>query len=242
MNQTCPTPGCRTAYDVSPRNIGHRFSCKKCSAPLIVGENGVQAVENGAATAVAFEELSAKPPPASAAAMRKSRVPANTDEWRTFLLGIADRSTWLFGAGVFLSVLYSFFPLIDQAKVSRREAAIIGGQLREDRLQADFKKKEKASPDEAERRKKGQEAWEKRKSELEEDVEDAEVDLQRSMYWYRYGMLFGVLLLTTGSLAYAHPSQPLIRRVLGTIILVALIVAVFNSFGRFGFHLDLGGH
>jgi hypothetical protein len=240
MNQTCPTPGCRTAYDVSPKNIGRRFSCKKCSAPLMVGENGVQAVEaNGAASP--FEDLAAKPQPETTAATRKSQLPESISEWRALALRIADRSTWLFSAGVFLTVMYSFFPLIDQAKVSRREAAIIGGQLREDRQEAEFKKKEKSSSEDSEGRRKAHENWEKQKSELEEDVEDAEVDLQRSMYWYRYGLLFGVLLLTTGSLAYVHPAQPLIRRILGTVVLVALIIAVFNSFGRFGFHLDLGG-
>jgi hypothetical protein len=242
MKQTCPNPVCGTTYDISERHVGRRFSCKKCGTELLVGNNGVQLAESDAPPPAPPGEAQWEEMPAgSPAPGPASRYSASAAAWRTYLLSLADLSTWLFGAGVVLTVLYTFLPLIDQAKVSRREAVIVAGQLREDRLQAAFNKKEKPSAEEAERRKKAQESWEKRKNELEEDVEDAEVDLQKSMYWYRFGTLLGVLLLAGSSLVYVQPSQPLIRRILGAAVLIALIAVVFNSFGRFGFHVDLGG-
>jgi hypothetical protein len=242
MNQTCPNPVCGSTYEISARHVGRRFSCKKCGLSLLVGANGVQLAESNSSSApAAVEAQGAQSQPGSPAPGTANRVAASAAQWRTHLLSVADLSTWLFGAGIFFTVLFTFLPLIDQSKVSRREAAIIAGQLREDRLQAAFKKKENPSVEDSERRKKAQERWEKEKNELEEDVEDAEVDLQRSMYWYRFGMLLGVLLLAASSLSYVHPGQPLIRRILGAAVLIALIAVVFNSFGRFGFHLDVGG-
>jgi hypothetical protein len=242
MNQICPNPVCGTPYEVSARHVGRRFTCKKCGTALLVGANGVQVAEsNSPAAAPVGEAPWAQMRPDSSRPAPANHLSVSAARWRTYLLSLADLSTWLFGAGVFFTVLYTFLPMIDQAKVSRREAAIIAGQLREDRLQAAFKKKENPSAEESERRKKAQERWDREKNELEEDVEDAEVGLQRSMYWYRFGTLFGVLLLAGSSLAYVHPSQPLIRRILGAAVLTALVAVVFNSFGRFGFHLDVGG-
>ncbi len=119
--------------------------------------------------------------------------------------------------------------------------AIVAGDLRENRLDEALKKNDKATSEEQGRRKKNRESWEKEKSDLEEDVADAELAQQRGLYWYRYGMLLGALLTAVGAFGYLRPQQFLIRRILGAVVLAALVLIVFNSFGQIGFHLGLGG-
>ena len=154
---------------------------------------------------------------------------------------VADTPTWLFGSGAFLVIFYLFLPLIDQAKVRRREALVIAGDVREARLEAELKKKDKATDEEKARRQQQKEAWERQKSVLEEDVEAAEIAQRRAGYWYRYGTMLGFLLLAFGSLGYLDPRQPLVRRILGCVVLVAILLSIFNGFAGLGIRLEVGG-
>jgi hypothetical protein len=143
---------------------------------------------------------------------------------------LLDIPTLVFGAGAFFVILFLFLPLIDKAKVSRRQALIQAGNNRQERLDRLLQEKEDASSEEKERRKKEREAWEKEKVAMQEDIEDAKVSTMTSVYWYRYGMMFGFLLLAFAALAYLNPSQPTIRRVVGAIVIVAQVLLVFIVF------------
>ncbi len=46
MNNTCPN--CASVYGVGPQHVGRQFNCRKCSAALVVSEDGLQLA--GAAT------------------------------------------------------------------------------------------------------------------------------------------------------------------------------------------------
>jgi hypothetical protein len=246
MNNVCPTPGCGGAYNLTLQHVGKRFLCRKCAAPLVVTDYGLQfdtAVAPGTAAPAAEMPAVFQPSPE---VVLEPQPPARTGPplWQKILTRMremADVPTWLFASGAFLVIVYLFFPLIDQAKVTRREAAVIAGDVREARLDAELKKKENASDEEKERRKKGREAWEKEKSYLEEDLEAAQIGQRRATYWYRYFTMLGFILLTFGSLGYLSPGQPLIRRILGCIVLVAILLSIFNAFSGLGIRVDIGG-
>jgi hypothetical protein len=230
MNNVCPSPGCGAVYQINSHHVGRRLTCKKCAAALVVTDVGLE-VEGADGPPAALAE----PVPAGA---------ARGNFWaalRARMHSFADTPTWLFGSGAFLVIFYLFLPLIDQAKVKRREALVIAGDVREARLDAALKKKENASEDEKKRRQQQKESWEREKSSLEEDLEAAEIGQRRATYWYRYGTLLGFVLLAFGSLGYLDPRQPLIRRILGCVVLGAILLSVLNGLSGLGIHFDLGG-
>jgi hypothetical protein len=246
MNNVCPTPGCGGVYNLTSQHVGKRFLCRKCAAPLVVTDYGLQ-MDPGAAAAVsgAPAGLPAAPPPLPEIVPEYQPAvrtgPGPFEKLWTWLKGVADLPTWLFGSGAFLVIVYLFFPLIDQAKVSRREASLIAGDVRQARLDDELKKKENASAEDKDRRKKSREAWEKEKSYLEEDLEAAQIGQRRALYWYRYFTMLGFILLAFGSLGYLKPGQPLIRRILGCIVLAAILLSIFNAFAGLGIRLEIGG-
>jgi len=137
---------------------------------------------------------------------------------------VTDLATWMFVGGTLLALATLFLPLIDQAKVARLEAKIVAGDVRQKRLDVADQSG----------------AWSKEKSDLEGAVEDAESARRGATYWYRYGTLFGFVLLALGSFAYIDSDQPLVRRILGCTVLVAILLVVLNSLARFGLRLEIG--
>ncbi len=240
MNNACPTPGCDAVYSITPQHIGKRFQCKKCAASLVVTDYGLQ-LDTGAFVAGPGPTVGAA---AEAGLQGVPAAPSGPNFWTQFrakLVDFADLPTWLFGIGAFLVIVYLFFPLIDQAKVERRKARVTFGDARERRLEAELQKKEKSTDEEKERRKKDREKWEKEKSDLEADVEAAQMAQRRATYWYFYGTMLGFVLLAFGALGYLDPRQPVIRRVLGCIVLVALLLSIFIGLTRVGIRVDIGG-
>jgi hypothetical protein len=126
-----------------------------------------------------------------------------------------------------------FFPSIDQAKVARLEAMIVAGDMRQQRLEA-------AGGDDKAAVEKAGERWRVRKASLEEDVESAEMWRRGWLYWYRYLSLAGFVLLLLGSLAYMDAQQPPLRRIVGSIVLTALVLVVLSSLARTGVRLEIG--
>jgi hypothetical protein len=240
MNNVCPNPGCGAVYQISTQHVGKRLACKKCAAPLVVTDYGLQ-LEGGAAPAAMPGEFPTAGDGAPLVTTSR-RGPGAWTKFRAWMSAVADPPTWLFGAGAFLVIVYLFFPLIDQANVRSREALIIAGDVRQTRLDMELeKKKEKASDDDREKRKKDKEAWEKQKNTLEEAVEAAEIGQRRAIWWYRWGTLLGFLLLAFGSLGYLKPNQPLIRRILGCVVLSAILLSVLSHASGLGVILGVGG-
>ena len=230
MNTSCPS--CGTLYSITPQHVGREVSCRKCGSLLVVTSDALQLASASAPSPDDEAEDVDLPMRGRAAPPRPRAAPGLTDAMGR----VADGPTWCFGAGAFLVILFLFFPLIDQAKVNRRQAAIREGDLRELRRERDFnEKKKKGEKVDEDARKKSREAWEKEKTTLQDDAEEAQIALLRAPYWYRWGMMFGFLLLAAASLGYLSPGQPTIRRVTGCIVIVAEVLLIFIAFvGRSG--------
>jgi hypothetical protein len=212
--------------------VGHRFTCKKCGADLVVGSGGLEVAgaDQGAG------DFALVDPEGGAAPARSSRGRAGSvalqNIWERFL---ADSASWLFGIGVVLAVIFLFFPIIDTTKVGSYQALVTAGDQRQSRLDRELlqkKQKEPAKNYDAEdkTRKEAKEKWDEQKKELEEDVEDARTSSRRNIYWYTWGMLWGFMFLAVGALGFLKTQQTTIRRVVGAIILCAMVVLIFMVF------------
>jgi len=219
MRNACPT--CETVYAVTAKDVGRRIVCKRCQSPLVIEPDGFR--------------LESSPPPAAAEPMpprddrppERERLPRRPREplfprIRPYL----DPPTVAFAAGVFLVLVALFMPLIGKAKVERRQAAIT-----EERLYTDdqIKQLRSAKSPSEERVKKVEDDWQKRREVLELEVKYAEVGNQMSTYWDRYWLMFGFLLLGFGAIGFMRDSQPLIRRIVGAVVVTAQMLLVFAS-------------
>jgi hypothetical protein len=227
MNANCPR--CGAVYTVSPQHVGRQVTCRKCSSALIIAQDGLHLADVPEAALVEEDEAEEEMP-----APQGRKRPSAQAAWgglASFLGPGVDIPTILFGAGAFFVILFLFLPLIDQAKVNRRQAAIDENNHREQRRLREFndKKANKEKVDE-ELRNKQHEAFEKDKKTLTDDLDDAKVSQLRAPYWYRWGMMVGFWLLAAASLGYLGPNQPTIRRVTGCIVIVAEVVLIFVVF------------
>jgi hypothetical protein len=139
--------------------------------------------------------------------------------------------TLLFGFGTFLVIFTGFMPRIAEAKIERRQGAIMQEQAdlaAEERAYAE-KKDKKADDDK--RINDRREESRKRVAELQEELTDARVSALKSKYWDRYFLLFGFLLIAFGSLGYLRTEQPLTLRIVAAIVLTAVLLIIFLSVG-----------
>jgi hypothetical protein len=225
VNKLCP--GCGTAYNLSPADAGREFSCFKCNASLIVRKDGIQLVETRAAMPIveaAPLEIESSPAKGRSTALQRGAV---LSRW---FHQVADTPTWLFGFGTFLVILCLFFPLIDQAKVNRAKGAIEAGQLREERLDREIKDKKDVSPSEEEVRKRAKENWAKEKDRLQEESATQGIAAKQNDYWYLWGMMLGFMILAVAALGYLNLTQPVIRRIIGAIVILAEVLLIFLKF------------
>jgi len=231
VKNTCPQPGCGAAYDLSGQPVGARFTCKQCGQGLVIESDGLHLA--------ASPPSPPSPPSSSGAARAASMASTVAPEVIDRMQRIADWPTWAFGAGTLIALCALFFPLIDQAKVSRLEAMIVAGDMRQQRVTAlaqaeDATADDKADAEDAKKR------WATRKNDLEEDVEYAELSRRSYSYWYRYLTLLGFGFLVLGSFGYLDSRQPLMRRVLGCIVLAATVLVVLNALARVSFRFEVG--
>jgi hypothetical protein len=126
-----------------------------------------------------------------------------------------------------------FSPMLDDAKVSRREAALL-------RFDLNLELADDGRGPESELDGKAKDAADKKGRQLQTEKVKAEISAMEWMYWYRWGTLIGCLLLAAGSLGFLHPDQPQYRRVVGSVVLVALMVVAFNSFSHVGIRFSAG--
>jgi hypothetical protein len=235
----CPNPECRTTFDIPPEKLARNPNCKRCGTPFQLEE--VAPAQPAPAQAVPAAQAgpgigATMGPALHALGEQAMRYAPMVKERFTLVQRMADNATWALAIGLFLVVCATLFPQLDRAKVARREALIVVGDVREKRLDEEHAKKEK-STEEDEKRKKAKERWAKEKSSLEEDLEDAELAKRRWPYWYRWGMLLGLALMGAGALAYIRPSETSVRRILGAIVLATIIL----SFVGGGVRIDVGG-
>lgn len=217
MNNLCPQ--CGALYTVTQRDLGRRIACKKCRAPLIVAEDGLRIEENVAGangSGIEIAEESSTPP---AAQTRRGTSGA----WRLRL----DLPTALFGVGMFLVVLFSFFPTIDTAQVLREEAAVTQGRLEDqlDQLEVDQLEGSIRTREDKERAKRA-EVWLDKERLLRVEAELAKADAQRIQVWNQRGLLLGFLILSFAGIGFMTTDQTTSRKILGGILLLLIFLAV----------------
>ena len=217
MRNACPT--CETVYAVTPKDVGRRIVCKKCGATLVIDDDGFR-VETPPRPAEPMPLREERP-----RAARPPREPLMAPLWAR-VKPYLDPPTAAFAAGVFLVIVSLFMPLIGKAKVERRQAAITEERLYTDDLIKQLRAGKTANE---ERIKKVEEDWQKRRETLELDVKYAEVGNQMSTYWDRYWLLAGFLLLGFGAIGFMRDTQPLIRRIVGAVVVTAQMLLVFAT-------------
>src|SRR5262245_47111110 len=207
MNNTCPE--CGAVYTVTSKDVGRRIACKKCRSALIVTERGLERDD------VVAAEVDDGPEPRRVA-------PRSGPSFFERVRNVADVPTYLFGAGAFMVIYFLFAPLIEQAKVDRREGEVTEAELAKT-------KRLRATKSDADK-KKIEEEWRKESDDLNDRVTQARIGAKQGAYWDRHGMMLGFLLLAFACLGYLSPQQPTIRRIVGAIVLCAMLLLIFSLF------------
>jgi hypothetical protein len=266
MNNACPE--CAAIYAVAEKDIGRRIACKRCSTPLVVGEEGLKREED-----VEPPKLTPEEEPASKSKDRdddrerkrdrdddsrdrpRSRSRGRNDDddrparrpessapalgpLLAKLKGVGDVPTWLYGIGLFF-VVYSFFSgRIDDAKVSSRQ-----GYLEEKQTEstiADREDKNKNNGDLSEGRRKAQkETKEKVIDPATDSVAFARSGKLQAEWWNITFQMFGFIIISFGSLGFLSPKQPPLQRIVGGITLLLVLFQVVG--GGAVLHVGFGG-
>lgn len=243
MNNTCPSPNCGAVYNLTPAHVGRSFVCKKCNSSLIVTAQGLElqapAYPPEPPDVGVIEEASPVP-----RATGRVRSRGGSESLQKLIERLkTDSFTWLFGSGLVLVILFLFLPLIDQAKISARQAAIDRGNSK---IYGGSGSRKPAFPggppgvmeeppkdkkDDAKDKEKERKQWEETdKPKLMEEVEDARYSARTWLRWYSWGMMFGFICLGLAGLGYLSPQQTTIRRVVGSIVVCAQVLLIFIAF------------
>lgn len=242
MNNACPS--CGAVYAVTSRDIGRKLKCKKCSTALVVTDAGLVVDAPGAAPVVATEADDFDTGDEGGAVRKKAkRYGAGGAGMGELIEKIGGIPTLLFGFGLFLVVVFYFMPRVSDASVDRAKGRI-------DRLNLEVTqklRKEMKDPEEVEkmtpeaqqeyfknldkRKKELAKEYKPKRDEAEDDVEYAKIDQKRSVWWDRYGLMFGFLFLAFGCVGYIRGEQHLVVKIVGAAILVAMMLIVFSSMG-----------
>lgn len=284
MNNACP--GCGAVYAVAEKDIGRRIACKKCSASLIVADDGLQLDEAAAAPPPPKDddddrgrgrgrdrdrdrdeddrgrrkdrdrdrdrddddrgrkrEREETPEEKAEREERRAKRAAATADMLNKLKGLGDVPTWLYGIGLLITI-YSFFaPHIDRAKVLGREGSKEVAQRDFDVYDRSINKKpdgKSPTADETKSFDERKKEWEKRTlPELEDDVEYAKAGQKKSSWWNIIFQLFGFVILAFGSIGFLTPQQAQLKRILGGVTILLILLQVIG--GSAGLHLQLGG-
>jgi hypothetical protein len=149
-----------------------------------------------------------------------------------------DVFTWLLGAGVIILAFFVFLPVLDRAKVERRDAKIRDGDLALVRatdnldLREKMASRSKGSPPTIEERKAlsdEQERWKDEKKSLGHDLEEARLAEKLNGYWYAWGAFGGLMLVTVASVGYAASGLSTTRRVTGAILICLLVITFVGA-------------
>jgi hypothetical protein len=235
MEKPCPT--CGALYTVEQRHIGRRIRCKKCQTPLVVTTNGLEIDQPVATPPAPVEADDAFDTGDDAVvAPRRGRDRARRYGGAGFdlnesLAKIGGVPTLLFGFGTFLVIFTGFMPRIAEAKIDRRQGAILQEQSELAAAERAYNERKERKSEDDKRMNDRREESRKRVAELQEEVTDARVAALRSKYWDRYFLMFGFLLVAFGSLGYLRTEQPLTLRIVAAIVLTAVLLIIFLSVG-----------
>ncbi len=220
MNKNCPS--CGASYGIGPQNVGRRLPCKKCGTALVVGSDGLQLAHaqtpNPSSDIAAHEEptlYGGDVMPQTGFGRSVKALPTD------MLLGLVAKIC--FGFGMFLVILFLFFPLMDLARADGIKAEISAGNNK-----VAFKGIPQGGPNEGEDSKRKD--WEKAREKLDKNLEEVHIASHRSRYWNLWGMMIGFFFLAGSSLSFLHPRNTTATKVVGAVILCAQAVLIFTAF------------
>jgi hypothetical protein len=210
MNNACP--GCGAVYAVAEKDIGRRIACKKCSASLIVAEDGLRYDESAAATPPAPERDRGRDRDADDRGRddddrggrkrrdrdrdrdrdreetdeereaRRARRAAATNEVMNKLKSIGDVATWLYAIGLVLVIYAKYSSEIDEAKHVGRVAKAL-----EEQYDMTVKKREIDAKKEEDKRSEYKDDEKKQIEEIDKEWKKRSNDLQDSVKYAEYG-------------------------------------------------------
>jgi predicted Zn finger-like uncharacterized protein len=261
MNTACPS--CGAVYAVTPKDVGRKIKCKKCSTALRVDDSGL----------VVDAPASSPPPPATAAAVvvdeaeggdevvvkKKGKKSADRDRDRdyeggggggfgVFVQKIGGVPTILFGFGTFLVIFFTFMTPIGEAGAAR--AKVTGLRLKAEieskvkKLLPKGKRPDQLTPDDFKKlqddEKKIREDYASQLERADENAATADSDNVASALWDKWGQLFGFLFLSFGCIGYLRTEQPLIMKIVAAVVLSFMLMVVFSSVGGGCGHNPIG--
>lgn len=238
MNNACPT--CGAVYAVTAKDVGRKLKCKKCSTALAVTDAGL--VVDGSAPVMPAAVVDDFDTGGDEVVSTRGKKAKKFSGPKGPGLGeriaqIGGIPTILFGIGTFLVIWFTFMEPIGQAAITRAQANV--GKLENER-QAELKKllpKGKKSELELEgderktyddKAKKIREDYEKRIEDARESASTTEVDNTRSIWFDKYGQLFGFIFLAFGCIGYLRTEQPLVIRIVAAVVLGLMLLMIFS--------------
>ena len=265
MNNACP--GCGAVYAVAEKDIGRRIACKKCSASLIVAEDGLR-----------YDDSAAVPPKKEEPAerersrdrdrdrddrdrddddrgsrrkrdreetdeereARKARRAAATADFMNKLKGIGDVPTWLYAIGLILTIYSYFAPQIDRAKVAGREGDTQMAKAEDDADETETNAKNDGKPSESdlEARKKRKKDYKKENDRLTAREDYARAGAQQAQWWNQMFRLVGFSILAFGAIGYLKPEQGPFKRILGGVTILLILAQVVGGFPLANIHIS----
>ena len=249
MNNACPS--CGAVYAVTAKDIGRKLKCKKCSSALIVDESGLvfdaPAAPPASRPAVAVAEVEddfdndddeivtrkGKKAKRGAGSSREGGPGLGA-----LLAKIGGIPTILFSIGIFLVIWFTFMSKIADAHAKRDGARTMKLDAEAEAKAKDKlpKGKTELTMSEDERKKymdevkKILEEYMPQMTEAENDAKISKIDSVRSLYWDRYGTMFGFFFVSFGCICYLRTEQHIVVKYVAGAILVLMMLVVFISF------------
>jgi len=245
MNNACPS--CGAVYAVAAKDIGRKIKCKKCGSALIVSDAGF-----------VLDVPTASPPPPAAAVAVVAEVEDDFDtgdeddvittkkgkkgkkvsgggggpNFGAMLAKLGGIPTILFCIGVFLVICFAFMPKIGEAAILRADG--YKQKLETEKLnKITALTKGKNAPKE-EDMKKINEDYESKIQEASEDAVATRLSNARSVWFDRYGTMFGFFFVAFGCIGYLRTEQHIVVRIVAGAILTLMMLVVFVSVGGCG--------
>jgi predicted Zn finger-like uncharacterized protein len=239
MNSACPT--CGAVYAVTPKDVGRKLRCKKCKTSLAVIDTGL-VVDTPSASAPAMVATPADDFDTGGEVVatrgkkgRRASGPPGPGVGEV-VARIGGLPTILFGLGTFLVIWFTFMEPIGQAANRRAEAGIDKLKLERDqkikKLLPKGKKQDELNEDERKKfqddSKKITDDYEKQMETAQDDVADTRISNQRSLWFDKYGQLFGFVFLAFGSIGYLRTEQPLVMKIVAAVVLGLMLLMIFS--------------
>lgn len=236
MNSACPS--CGAVYAVTTKDIGRKLKCKKCAAALAVTDAGLVTDTSMApvVSGVAIEDAGDDVFAPKSKKSRRYSGPSGPGVGE-LVSKVGGVPTVLFALGTFLVIWFTFMTPIGEAATARAEAAV-GKLLLEQKIEVNKLlpkgKKNVTELNEEERKKHDDEAkkinerYEKLVETAREDSQSTQINNVRSVWFDKYGQLFGFVLLAFGCIGYVRTEQPLTMQIVAAVVLGLMLLMIFS--------------